>query len=62
MNNIFLALLVIGAVFMLPKLVETVVERETTRQEAVAEYNCDMYREAINKHAGREVCAPTPNG
>lgn len=38
------------------------LDREAARQDAVREYNCQHYGEAINKHYGREVCPPTVRG
>lgn len=43
-------------------IVPLAIDREIARQDAVREYNCKHYGEAINKQAGSEVCPPTPNG
>lgn len=49
---------IIGLAYLMP----VVFEREAKRQDAVQEHNCKFYGAAINKHAGKEVCPPTPNG
>ena len=38
------------------------LNREAERQDAVRQYNCTHYGEAINKHYGQELCPPTPQG
>lgn len=38
------------------------MDKEIARQAAEQKYRCDLYGAEINQHAGREVCAPTPNG
>lgn len=38
------------------------ISRELDHQEAVRVHNCANYGDHINKHYGRELCAPTING
>ena len=57
LSLLFMAV-IIGLAFLMP----VVYEREVKRQDAVQEHNCKFYGAAINKHAGKEVCPPTPNG
>lgn len=55
---IFVVLMIAASVFIL----KTAFAREYARQEAVGVYNCRHYGTAINRYAGEEVCAPTPQG
>lgn len=41
---------------------DNIIESELQRREKKQEYYCDHYGHAMNKHYGREVCPPTPNG
>jgi len=40
----------------------TGLNKEADRMDSVRDSNCALYGAAINKHAGSEVCSPTPQG
>lgn len=42
--------------------VEVGLDREAKRQKVVQKHNCEMFGDAINKFAGKEICPPTPKG
>lgn len=48
------------AIFVM--VVNVALEKEADRMDAVRDYNCAHYGAAINKHAGKEICPPTPQG
>lgn len=54
--------LFICLVAFLVLMIVTFFEKEDQRQESNHYYYCKHYGEAINNHAGEEVCAPTENG
>lgn len=62
LRNNFCALLLVGMVMSLPAIISISLDREQVRREVAFEYRCAAYGDAINKHYGRDVCAPTPRG
>lgn len=51
-----------GAVLVMGLCVINGLNKEAKRKDVVRQYNCAHYGQAINKHAGSEVCPPTPQG
>lgn len=43
-------------------LLPIAIEKEAERAQAQRDYNCRYYGAEINRHAGSEVCPPTPQG
>lgn len=55
-------LIFVGVAVVMTAALMAGLDKEAARQDAVRDYNCKHYAYAINKHAGKEVCPPTPQG